>query len=101
MCVVIISFMYVCMYACVCIYIYVYVSFHDLQRSPHSLNSLRSLPFSMRKQRGSRPQICTKLLSVFTGPTGHPDHRGGALTYVKDRTPVRSDSSDEENFPKF
>ena len=35
------------------IYIYIYnISFYDLHRSSHSLNSLRSLHFSMRPQRG-------------------------------------------------
>ena len=77
------------------IYIYIF-----LRSTP--LDSLAEqpavAPTFLRPQRGSRAQIASKLLSIFTSPTGHPDG-GGASTYADDRTfspTVRSDTSDEK-----
>ena len=59
-------------------------------------------PTFLRPQRGSRAQIASKLLSIFTSPTGHPD--GGGRIDICRRPHLQSDSAighiRRESFPR-
>ena len=71
------------------IYIYIYIYIYIFLRST-PLDSLAEqpavAPTFLRPQRGSRAQIASKLLSIFTSPTGHPDG-GGAHRHMPTTAP--------------